>query len=125
MLSSMLPAISPLLSWTPVSTFGGLGRFVEPFADFVRDVIQLEPVLLQLLVFAILLGGVYALTALGLTMIFGVMDVINFAHGIFLVVGMYTVWFVATRAGINPFLAIPIAFVVLFVLGVAIHVLTI
>jgi branched-chain amino acid transport system permease protein len=49
------------------------------------------------------------------------MDVINFAHGAFLVVAMYTVWFVADAAGISPFLAIPIAVLVLFVLGVVIH----
>ena len=78
-------------------------------------------VLAQLVVFGILLGGIYGLVALGLTMIFGVMDVINFAHGAFLVVAMYTVWFVADAAGISPFLAIPIAVLVLFVLGVVIH----
>ncbi|MFW5919128.1 MAG: branched-chain amino acid ABC transporter permease [Halanaeroarchaeum sp.] len=125
MFSSMLPVTS-LPAWgIAASSGGGVDRFVEPFASFLRDVIALEPVLLQLLVFAILLGGVYALTALGLTMIFGVMDVINFAHGIFLVVGMYVVWYASTAGGINPFLGIPLAFLVLFVLGVVIHVLTI
>jgi branched-chain amino acid transport system permease protein len=78
-------------------------------------------VLAQLVVFGILLGGIYALVALGLTMIFGVMDVINFAHGAFLVVAMYTVWFVSDTAGLSPFLTIPVAVVVLFVLGVVIH----
>ncbi|WP_049998894.1 branched-chain amino acid ABC transporter permease [Halococcus sediminicola] len=103
----------------------GLDRFVEPFANFIRDLIGLEPILAQLLVFGLLLGGVYALTALGLTMIFGVMDIINFAHGVFLVVGMYVVWLTTQTLGINPFLGLPIALVALFVLGVAIHVVVI
>jgi branched-chain amino acid transport system permease protein len=78
-------------------------------------------VLAQLVVFGILLGGIYGLVALGLTMIFGVMDVINFAHGAFLTVAMYTVWFVSDAGGVSPFLAIPVAVGVLFVLGVLIH----
>jgi branched-chain amino acid transport system permease protein len=104
---------------------GGLDRFIDPFAQFLTDVVNMEAVLLQLLVFGLLLGGVYALTALGLTMIFGVMDVINFAHGVFLVVGMYTVWLASSSLGLNPFLGIPVAALVLFVLGVVVHVLTV
>jgi branched-chain amino acid transport system permease protein len=79
----------------------------------------------QLVAFAVLLGGIYGLVALGLTMIFGVMDVINFAHGALMVVGMYTVWGLSSTMGVNPFLTIPVAVVVLFVLGLAIHGLTI
>ncbi|WP_435197424.1 branched-chain amino acid ABC transporter permease [Natronomonas sp. EA1] len=104
---------------------GGLDRFTDPFVSFATDILNLEPVLLQLLAFGLLLGGVYALTALGLTMIFGVMDVINFAHGVFLVVGMYTVWLVSETFGISPFIGIPIAALVLFGLGVIVHVLTV
>ncbi|EJN58059.1 branched-chain amino acid ABC transporter permease [Halogranum rubrum] len=104
---------------------GGLDRFTDPFVQFLTDIANLDAVLLQLLAFGLLLGGVYALTALGLTMIFGVMDVINFAHGVFLVVGMYTVWLVSESLGISPFIGIPIAAVVLFVLGVVVHVLTV
>lgn len=99
-----------------------LDRFLAPFGEFAGDLLALEPVLLQLLVFGLLLGGVYALTALGLTMIFGVMDVINFAHGAFLVVGMYTVWVASTSFGINPLLTIPVAAIVLFAIGVVTHI---
>lgn len=109
----------------PVLQSGGFERFTDPFVRFITDLVALNPVLLQLLVFGLLLGGVYALTALGLTMIFGVMDIINFAHGVFLVVGMYTVWLTSTQVGINPFVGVPIAAVVLFVLGVIVHVVTI
>ena len=46
-------------------------------------------VVLQLLISGVLLGGVYALAALGLNLIFGVAKVVNFAHGEFLMLGMY------------------------------------
>jgi branched-chain amino acid transport system permease protein len=120
MLASVIPTDS-----SPLLLQAGLSRFTDPFVEFLTDVANFEPILLQLLVFGLLLGGVYALTALGLTMIFGVMDVINFAHGVFLVVGMYTVWVVGSSLGLNPFIAIPIAAVVLFVVGVVVHVATI
>lgn len=82
-------------------------------------------IFVQLLVFGLLLGGIYGLVALGLTMIFGVMDVINFAHGALLIVAMYTVWYVSDATGLSPFVVIPVAVVVLFVLGIVIHLVTI
>ncbi|WP_255197823.1 branched-chain amino acid ABC transporter permease [Halorarius litoreus] len=98
---------------------------VSAVSEFVGDVVALDPVLLQLTIFALLLGGVFALAALGLTMIFGVMDVVNFAHGMLIVSGMYVVFFVTSTFGINPFIAIPIAVVALFGLGVLISVVAI
>ena len=77
--------------------------------------------LVQLIAFGLLLGGIYGLVALGLTMIFGVMDVINFAHGAMMVVGMYTVWWVSTSYNLSPFYVVPLAVILLFVLGVVIH----
>lgn len=91
----------------------GMPAFVQPST------------VLQLLAFAVLLGGIYGLVALGLTMIFGVMDVINFAHGAMMVVGMYTVWWLSTTLGLNPFLTVPIAVLVLFAVGVVVHFATI
>lgn len=102
-----------------------VNKFLEPLRNFFTDIITLNPVLLQLAVFGLLLGGVYALAALGLTMIFGVMDIINFAHGMLLVVGMYTAWWVTTTFGLHPFLALPIVVVFLFVLGVILSAVTI
>ena len=53
----------------------------------------MEGMILQLLISGILLGGVYALVSIGLTLIFGVLDVVNFAHGEFLMLAMYlTFW---------------------------------
>ncbi|MFC7134701.1 MULTISPECIES: branched-chain amino acid ABC transporter permease [Salinibaculum] len=82
----------------------------------------LDPtVLAQLVVLGVLLGGIYGFVALGLTIIFGVMEVVNVAHGAFTVVGMYTVWYVSNTLGLSPLLGIPAAAVVLFALGVLIQ----
>ena len=98
------------------------GRGVFESIDPAAAPLFIEPsIALQLLAFAILLGGIYGLVALGLTMIFGVMDIINFAHGALMVVGMYAVWWTSTRFGVSPFLTIPIAVVLLFVVGIGIH----
>jgi len=71
-------------------------------------------------VLGVLLGAIYAIVSVGLTIIFGVMDVVNIAHSAFVALGMYTVWMVAQR-GLSPFLGVPVAGVLLFVLGVAIQ----
>ena len=64
-----------------------------------------------------LLGMVIALVALGLTIIFGVMDIVNFAHGEFLMIGMYTGLLTAQVMGIDPLLTLPVAAIVGAVLG--------
>jgi branched-chain amino acid transport system permease protein len=71
-------------------------------------------------VLGVLLGGIYAIVSVGLTIIFGVMDVVNIAHSAFVAVGMYTVW-VVSQQGLSPFLGLPVAAVLLFVAGVAIQ----
>jgi branched-chain amino acid transport system permease protein len=65
----------------------------------------------------ILLGGVYSLVAVGLTLIFGVMRVVNFAHGDMMVWGMYLAWLLAGRAGVDPYLGFVACAGTLFVLG--------
>jgi branched-chain amino acid transport system permease protein len=72
---------------------------------------------LQLLCDGILLGGTYVLLAQSLNLIFGVMGVVNLAHGSFIVLaGLFTVWF-AAHVAVSPLLAVPIAFVVLLGVG--------
>jgi branched-chain amino acid transport system permease protein len=66
----------------------------------------------------LLLGMVIALVALGLTMIFGVMDIVNFAHGEFLMLGMYTGLLTAQATGVDPLFTLPVAAVVGFLLGI-------
>jgi branched-chain amino acid transport system permease protein len=67
----------------------------------------------------LLLGMVIALVALGLTIIFGVMDIVNFAHGEFLMLGMYTGLLTAQFTGVDPLFTLPVAAVVGFLLGMA------
>ncbi len=61
---------------------------------------------IQVLVSGILTGGVYAIVGIGLSLIFGVMRVVNFAHGEFLALGMYGALFLFTRWHLDPYLAI-------------------
>jgi branched-chain amino acid transport system permease protein len=68
-----------------------------------------------------LFGGVYSLMAVGLTLIFGVMRVVNFAHGDMMVWGMYLAWLLSTRSGIDPYLGFVVCAAVLFLLGFAIQ----
>ena len=65
----------------------------------------------------LLFGGVYSLMAIGLTLIFGVMRVINFAHGDMMIWGMYLAWLLATRLGVDPYLGFVACAAVLFVFG--------
>lgn len=67
----------------------------------------------------LLFGGVYSLMAMGLTLIFGVMRVVNFAHGDMMVWGMYLAWLLATRAGLDPYAGFVVCAAALFLLGVA------
>jgi len=65
----------------------------------------------------VLFGGVFSLMAVGLTLIFGVMRVVNFAHGDMMVWGMYLAWLMATRGGVDPYLGFVVCAAALFVLG--------
>jgi branched-chain amino acid transport system permease protein len=65
----------------------------------------------------LLIGGVYSLTAVGLTLIFGVMGVANFAHGAFLMAGMYVTYWLFTLVGIDPYISLFIAMFLLFIFG--------
>ena len=66
-------------------------------------------------------GAVYALIALGLTLIYGVLHIINFAHGAALMVALYAVYLLKTQFGIDPYLALPIVVPGMFVLGYALQ----
>ena len=66
----------------------------------------------------LLIGMILALVALGLTIIFGVMDIVNFAHGEFLMIGMYTGLLTAQGLGIDPLFTLPAAAFVGFLLGI-------
>ncbi len=83
---------------------------------------EVSPLLLvQIVISGLLLGGVYALVGVGISLIFGVMKIVNFAHGALLMLGMYLAFFLFTDAGIHPYLALPVVTAALFLCGVLIH----
>lgn len=77
--------------------------------------------IIQSIVDGVLMGGIYGLVALGLTLIFGVMKIINFAQGALLMLGMYVSYWAFTLYGINPYLSIPLSAITLFIVGVFIQ----
>jgi branched-chain amino acid transport system permease protein len=74
-------------------------------------------IFLQLLINGLLLGGAYTIISLGLTLIFGVVRVVNFAHGEFLMIGMYLVYLLSSHLGIHPYVGLIPAAVILFGVG--------
>ncbi|MGF1528363.1 MAG: branched-chain amino acid ABC transporter permease [Candidatus Competibacterales bacterium] len=78
-------------------------------------------IFLQLVANGVVLGGMYALIAVGLTLIFGVVRVINFAHGELLMVGMYTVYLITAATGLHPYLTALPVMGLLFVVGLTIQ----
>jgi branched-chain amino acid transport system permease protein len=75
-------------------------------------------ILFGAIVSGLLLGMVIALVALGLTIIWGMMDIVNFAHGEFLMLGMYTGLLTAQAVGMDPLFTLPVAALVGFLLGI-------
>lgn len=74
-------------------------------------------VLVVALINGLLTGGVYSLTAIGLTLIFGVMGTANFAHGTFLMAGIYVAYWLFNLMGIDPYISLFVAIALLFVFG--------
>ncbi|HZM34526.1 MAG TPA: branched-chain amino acid ABC transporter permease [Burkholderiales bacterium] len=66
-------------------------------------------------------GAIYALIALGLTLIYGVLHIINFAHGAALMVALYGVFFLHQKAGLDPYLSLPVMVPAMFVAGYALY----
>ena len=82
----------------------------------------MDPTLIgQGLLSGFLFGGVYSLMAVGLTLIFGVMRVVNFAHGDMMVWGMYLAWLLSARAGIDPYVGFVACAAALFLFGLVIQ----
>lgn len=67
------------------------------------------------------MGGVYGLVAIGLSLIFGVMKIINFAHGSLMMLGMFTTYWLYVLAGLDPYLSLLLSIPCLFVLGLLIE----
>lgn len=78
-------------------------------------------ILLQTLASGILIGLIYALVAVGLTLIFGVMDIVNFSHGEFLMLGMYGAFWMYALWAFDPMWSLPVTAIGLFVVGAGIY----
>jgi branched-chain amino acid transport system permease protein len=72
----------------------------------------------QACVSGVLVGGVYALVALGLTLVFGVLRIVNFAHGTLMMLGMYATFFLHSLAGVDPYLSVLLVGPAFFLVGV-------
>jgi branched-chain amino acid transport system permease protein len=83
---------------------------------------QIE-VLAQLGVSTVLLGGLYALIAVGLTLIFGIMRVVNFAHGEFLMLGMYLAFWAFSLYGVDPYFVLFVSIPLFYLVGLVTYVL--
>ena len=75
----------------------------------------------SVLLAGLLLGGIYALVAIGLNLIFGVIRVVNFAQGEFVMLGMYGAFVAWNTLGLDPYLSIPLVFPVMFALGMLVQ----
>ncbi len=73
--------------------------------------------LLPSVINGVLTGGVYALLALGLTLIYGVLHIVNFAHGSLLMLAMFGAWLLSAKAGVDPYFALPLMIVAMFAFG--------
>ncbi len=77
--------------------------------------------LIQQLADGLLIGLMYSLVAIGLTLIWGVMNIVNFAHGDFLMLGMFASFWLFTSFGLDPIFSIPICFAGMFLVGMLIY----
>ena len=78
-------------------------------------------IIVQTIVSGLLMGFIYALVAAGLSLIFGLMEIVNFAHGEFMMVSMYSVFGLYLAFGLDPLVSAPLCVLLLFALGVATH----
>ena len=76
---------------------------------------------IELIASGLITGGIYALVALGLNLQYGLMRILNIAHGEFLMVGAFITWMAAATFGLSPLWMIPVSFALLMGIGVAVH----
>lgn len=76
---------------------------------------------IQLVISGLMLGGLFAIVSIGLTIIFGTVHVVNFAHGEFLMIAMYIVYLVTTSLGVHPYLLAPPLIILFYLLGLIVQ----
>jgi branched-chain amino acid transport system permease protein len=79
---------------------------------------------IELIAGGLIVGGIYAVVAMGLNLQYGLMRILNIAHGEFLMLGAYLAWIAQTSFAVSPLAMLPVAFVLLMALGLVIHRLT-
>ena len=72
---------------------------------------------IQAVINGLLIGGIYALVSIGVTLIFGVVKIVNFAQGEFVMIGMYITFFLFSYLAIDPLLSLLVSMPVLFIIG--------
>lgn len=77
--------------------------------------------MIQTIILGLVLGGVYALMASGLTLLFGVMRIVNLAHGALMVVAAYIAYFMFTAWGVDPFISLVVTIPTMFLVGVLVY----
>jgi branched-chain amino acid transport system permease protein len=77
--------------------------------------------LAQAVINGLLIGGIYALVSIGVTLIFGVVKIVNFAQGEFVMIGMYMSFFLATRLGVDPLASLLLTMPALFLIGMLVQ----
>src|SRR5215210_787330 len=76
---------------------------------------------LNILISGLLLGGIYSLVSIGLNLIFGVVRIVNFAHGEFVMIAMYATFLCVAVLGVSPYIAVFLVAPLLFVFGIVIQ----
>lgn len=115
--AAIRPPVLPTPPWRARSAAAESGLALAPEAHVAASVSSTEK-LLQTMASGLLTGGIYALIGIGLTIIFGVMRVVNFAHGALVMVGMYATYFLFTYSHVDPFLSLVVVMPGMFVAGV-------
>ena len=115
--AAIRPPVLPTPPWRARSTAAESRSTGAPETHVAASVSGTEK-LLQTMASGLLTGGIYALIGIGLTIVFGVMRVVNFAHGALVMVGMYATYFLFTYSRIDPFLSLVVVMPGMFIAGV-------
>jgi branched-chain amino acid transport system permease protein len=109
-----------VVRWVVTFSVAGIVLFLN--GDRIGELIGPgRSVLIQALVTGLLIGGVYSLVSMGLTLIFGVLHIINFAHGALMTVGMYTAFSLVANIGFDPYATILVTVGLLLIIGAAVQ----
>jgi branched-subunit amino acid ABC-type transport system permease component/ABC-type branched-subunit amino acid transport system substrate-binding protein len=118
--AAIRPPVVPTPQWSARGAAAQSGGAASSEAHQMATVTSAEK-MLQTITSGLLTGGIYALIGIGLTIIFGVMRVVNFAHGALVMVGMYATYFLFTYFHIDPFVSLLIVIPGMFLVGALIQ----